>query len=255
MKKNKFYLLAHQDDEFGVFIDIYNSLKKYNIYIFYLTNGSNKKKVNSKLSIRDQESLKVLKQIGIQENNIIFLGKNLNVKCNCLYLNIEKTYTELCSFLKKKKIKPSKLVSLSWEGGHEDHDACNLITRKLAYKFDIIKECNEFSLYNAFNTKIIYFRVFNPIYKKGIFVKTSLLKRLFFIKLLFIYKSQFKIWIGLYPFIICHYLFLGYNFLQPLNKDKIIKKPHKGKLLYEFREFCKFNKFRTKTFSFLNDIG
>ena len=81
MKKNKFYLLAHQDDEFGVFIDIYNSLKKYNIYIFYLTNGSNKKKVNSKLSIRDQESLKVLKQIGIQENNIIFLGKNLNVKC------------------------------------------------------------------------------------------------------------------------------------------------------------------------------
>ena len=30
-----------------------------------------------------------------------------------------------------KKIKPSTIYTHSWEGGHEDHDACNLIARKL----------------------------------------------------------------------------------------------------------------------------
>ena len=249
MKKNIYYIFAHQDDEFGVFIDIYNNLKKNNIYIFYLTNGSNQKIPKSKLSIRDRESIKVLKKIGVKEKNIFFLGREMNVKSNKLYLCIDEVYKKIIE--KTKNIIPSKLITLSWEGGHEDHDACNLIARKLSFKYNINKESKEFSLYNGFKTKLIYFKVFNPINKNGTYIKTNLLKRFFFIKLLFIYKSQIKVWIGLYPFIVYHYLFLGYNFLQPLNKDKIIKKPHNGKLLYEFRNFCKFGIFRNKVAKFL----
>ena len=252
MKKNIFYIFAHQDDEFGVFIDIYKNLKKNNIFIFYLTNGSNKKINKYQLSTRDKESIKVLKKIGIKEKNIFFLGKQLNVFCNKLYLNIYKVYNELTRIT--KKIIPSKIITLSWEGGHEDHDACNLISRKLSFKYNIADLSNEFSLYNAYKKKIIFFRVFNPINKKGNFIKVNFLKRIFFIKLLFIYKSQIKVWVGLYPFIICHYLFLGYNFLQPLNKSKNIKKPHIGKLLYETRNFCSFHNFRNKVIKFFNDI-
>ena len=65
------------------------------------------------------------------------------------------------------------------------------------------------------------------------------------------YRSQFKIWIGLYPFIIYHYLFKGYNCMLPLNKSKIITKPHKGQLLYELREYCSFKKFNFNTKLFL----
>jgi hypothetical protein len=249
MKKNIYYIFAHQDDEFGVFIDIYNNLKKNNVYIFYLTNGSNQKISKLKLSSRDKESIEVLKKIGVKEKNIFFLGRRLNIECNKLYLFIDNVYKEIVKIT--KNIIPSKITTLSWEGGHEDHDACNLIARKLSFKYNINKVSKEFSLYNRFKTNLIYFKVFNPINKNGTYAKINFFKRFFFIKLLFTYKSQIKVWIGLYPFIICHYLFLGYNFLQPLNKDKTIKKPHKGKLLYEFRNFCNFGTFRNKVIGFL----
>ena len=45
--------------------------------------------------------------------------------------------------------------------GHEDRDACNLIARKLANRFRVFDDSLQFSLYNAYETKLIYFKVFN----------------------------------------------------------------------------------------------
>ena len=244
MKKNVFYLFAHQDDEFGIFIDIFKKIKKNNIYIFYLTSGYQNKISKTVLSERDMESIKVLKKIGVKQKNIIFVGRKNDISSNKLYLNADKAYKEIIKFT--KKIIPNEVVTLSWEGGHEDHDACNFIGRKIAFKFDILRNSGEFSLYNAYKVNIIYFKVFNPINKNGNIVRANFLQRLLIIKFLFFYKSQLKIWIGLYPFVIFHYFFLGYNLVQPLNRDKLIKKPHSGKLLYETRGFCRFSKFKKK---------
>ena len=52
-------------------------------------------------------------------------------------------------------------------------------------------------------------------------------------KYLFHYKSQYKVWIGLYPFLIINILFNKYGFLQIIKKHMKLKKPHKDKLLYE----------------------
>ena len=248
MKKNIFYLFAHQDDEFGVYIDISNKIKNNNVYIVFLTSGYNKKIIKSKLSKRDEESLAVLKKIGVKKKNIYFLGKELNIKCNKLYLKINEAYIKLKKLMKDNK--PYQIVTTAWEGGQEDHDACNLIARKIALKFKIIKNSKEFSLYNAYNNNLIYFKVFNPL-KKGKIIKASFFKRITHILYLFYYKSQLKIWIGLYPFIIYHYLFIGHNYMQPLNRSKKIIKPHKGKILYEIRNFCRFEVFKLKTKSFL----
>jgi len=253
MKKNIIYLFAHQDDEFGVFIDIYKNIKIHNIYIFYLTNGDTKIIEKSKLSVRDRESIKVLTKLGVKKKNIIFLGKKLGVTCNQLYLNLDKVYNKLAKNLKKIG-NISRLTTHSWEGGHEDHDACNLIGRKVALKNKILTNSFEFYLYNSNNTRLIYFRVFNPLTKNGKKIKSKLLERFLFISLLFAYKSQYKIWIGLYPFIIFHYLFNGYNFLSKLQKTFKLTKPHKGKLLYEKRKFCKFKDFKIKTKLFISDI-
>ena len=253
MKKNIIYLFAHQDDEFGVFIDIYKNIKIHNIYIFYLTNGDTKIIDKSKLSIRDRESIKVLTKLGVKKKNIIFLGKKLGIPCNQLYLNLDKVYSELLKNLKKIG-RISSLITHSWEGGHEDHDACNLIARKAALKNKILTKSSEFYLYNSYKTRLIFFRVFNPLTKNGKKVKSKLLERFLFISLLFTYKSQYKIWIGLYPFIIFHYLFNGYNFLSKLQKTFKLTKPHKGKLLYEKRKFCKFKDFKIKTKLFISDI-
>ena len=123
------------------------------------------------------------------------------------------------------------------EGGHEDHDTCNLIAKNIKKNYKI-KNFYQFLLYNSFDTSIIFFKVFNPINKKNVKkIYSSLLDRLFLIKLLFNYTSQIKTWLGLYPFIIFHYLIKGYNSIEKLNSDKLIIKPHSGKLLYE-KETC-----------------
>ncbi len=245
MKKNIIYLFAHQDDEFGVFSDIYRNKEENNIYIFYLTNGTSSAIKKNYLSIRDRESIKVLTKLGIKKKNIFFLGKKSDVFCNQLYLNLNKVYNKLVKNLKKIG-NIDMIVTHAWEGGHEDHDACNLISRKIASQFNIMHNSFEFYLYNSYKTRFIYFRVFNPLIKKGKKIRSIFSERIFFISLLFNYKSQFKIWIGLYPFIIFHYLFYGYNFLSKLQKSIKIKKPHKGKLLYEKRKFCNFKDFKNK---------
>jgi len=249
MKKKIFYIFAHQDDEIGIFAQLKKDIETNEIYIFYLTSGTNKKINKNKIYLRDKESLKTLKSLGVKEKNIYFVGRKLEIKHNKLHLNAKKASKYLENFI-IKNFKPKSIYTHSWEGGHEDHDTCNLIARRLRKKFQI-KNCFQFSLYNAFNTSIIFFKVFNPInIHDGKKVFAKLPDRIFFIKLLFNYTSQIKIWIGLYPFIISHYIFKGFNFIEKLNSSKRIERPHFGKLLYEKRNFCKFSILKKKT-SFL----
>jgi LmbE family N-acetylglucosaminyl deacetylase len=249
MKKKIFYLFAHQDDEFGIFVQIKKEVKKNELFIFYLTSGTDKKINKNILYHRDKESIKTLVSLGVKKKNIFFIGRKLGVKHNKLHLNARKVTLFLENFISNIH-KPNLIYTHSWEGGHEDHDTCNLITRRIKKRFKI-KNCFQFSLYNSFNTSIIFFKVFNPIEKKnGKKVFASILERVYFIKLLFNYKSQIKIWIGMYPFIIFHYLTKGYNFIEKLNSSLKIERPHFGKLLYEKRNFCKFEILKKKT-SFL----
>ena len=246
MKKKIFYLFAHQDDEFGIFIQIKEELKKNELFIFYLTSGTDKKINKNELYLRDKESIKTLTSLGVKKENIFFVGRKLGIKHNKLYLNVKKVTIFLENFISNIH-KPKIIYTHSWEGGHEDHDTCNLITRRLKERYKI-KNCFQFSQYNAFNTSIIFFKIFNPIKtKNGKKVYASLLDRIYFIKLLFNYKSQIKVWIGLYPFIITHYLIKGYNFIERLNSSKTIERPHSGKLLYEKRGFCKFEILKKRT--------
>ena len=164
MKKKIFYIFAHQDDEFGTFVKLEKDIKKNNTFVFYLTTGSNKK--NKKMFLRNQESIKTLISLGLSKKKIFFIGRNLNINQNKLYLNMDKVYLNLIKIIKKIG-RPNSVITHSWEGGHEDHDACNLIGRKIAFRHNIINNCMQFSLYNSYETFLIYFNVFNPIEKKN----------------------------------------------------------------------------------------
>ena len=246
MKKKIFYLFSHQDDEFGIFPQLKKDALNNEVFIFYLTSGTNKKIKKNRLTIRDKESIKTLTFLGVKKNNIFFIGRKLEVITNELHLNAKKIsqYFENHIF---KLVKPDIIYTHSWEGGHEDHDTCNLLVRRFKKKFKI-KRCFQYSLYNAYKTSIIYFRIFNPIKKRNL-VKINILEkdRINFIKLLFNYRSQLKIWIGLYPFIIAYYFFKKYLFIEKLDMNNIIIRPHKGELLYEKRKFCKFSDLKKKT--------
>ena len=72
------------------------------------------------------------------------------------------------------------------------------------------------------------------------------------LKYLFEYKSQLKVWFGLYPFLVFNLLFRNYYFLQKINKNFKVIKPHKGRLLYEKFRNSRFEALRFNFIKFLN---
>ena len=96
MKKNIFYFLAHQDDEFGCFIKLDHDISFENTYVFYLTSGGKKISKKNISSIRDKESLKTLKKLGLKKENIFFLGRELGIDHYTLFLNLEKVHKKIC---------------------------------------------------------------------------------------------------------------------------------------------------------------
>ena len=101
MKKNIFYLLAHQDDEFGCFVKLDKDISNENTFVFYLTSGANKTVQKNKLSRRDEESLKTLKKLGLKEKNVFFIGGELQIDHYTLYLNLKTVYKKILSTIKK----------------------------------------------------------------------------------------------------------------------------------------------------------
>ena len=256
-KQKVYYIFAHQDDEIGVFNKILDDIKKEKeVFIIYLTNGITnitKKLLSIK---RKKESTTVLQKIGIKKKNIFFIGNTLNIYAGSLYQNFDKVHKKLNTTFKKNNDN-IEIITHALEGGHEDHDACNLIVKKIGKDFKI-NDIFCFFMYNSFKTNLFYYKVFNPIKKLGplneIKFFSKLSERLFLISLLFKYRSQIIIWIGLYPFIIYHYLFKGYNLLQRLKYNEKFNKPHKGTLLYEKRKFCSYVNFKRNANLFLNNV-
>ena len=255
MKKNLIAVLAHQDDELCIFNRLNNFAYKENIFIFYMTSGMDISFSKNRLSKRDLESLNVLRKLGVKKENIFFLGRKNLINHNQLYKHLSLAFKVL--LLNLKKIKGYNTVyTHSLEGGHEDHDACNYLIKAINLKYNFFNICYQFSAYHGKNLPFIFFKVFNPISENGKIYKKKyhFFDRFKFIYLLFFYKSQLKIWLGLYPFIIFKYLFYRNDEIQKIKKSLFIRRPHKGKLLYEKRGYCSYDRFKKKIEIFVKSL-
>lgn len=252
--ETKIFLLAHQDDEIAIFNHIKNSLQSNNkTLIIYATNGRIKKKENSEIiEKRELESSYVLRKIGVKKKNIIFLGKKLNINSYELHLNLDIVYKKLNSLIKKIQGKII-IYTNSWEGGNMDHDSCYIITLKLMSKFPRVIKAFQFAMYNSNKMLLKFYKAFSPIKNNGPLVKLDInfKEKIKFICLLFSYKSQLKIWIGLYPFLILNILSNNYGYLQQIKRKKLLKKPHGNELWYEKRKFGSYNKNKLLFLKFL----
>jgi len=247
------FILSHQDDEIGIFeILRLASEKKEKVYIFYMTNGSIKTEIpKNKIFYRDKESMSVLKNFGLNNKNVIFFGRLNNIPTCYLYKKLDLAYKKLNNFINKIPGE-IKIYTHSWEGGNEDHDACNILVKKILNSSSNIDESYQFPLYNA-DTPYFFYKVqkFIKNDRKSPKIKINLINRIRYIKYLFYYKSQLRVWLGLYPFLIKNFLFNKYMQIQYLNKNLDFKKPHKGKLLYEKFKRCNYYDFSRSVKSFL----
>ena len=87
------YILSHQDDEIAILKSIKNTIQlKRNILIYFLTNGDINDSENVDLiNKRESESKKVLNDLGINSENILFIGRNLKTKSYTLVNKLNQT--------------------------------------------------------------------------------------------------------------------------------------------------------------------
>jgi LmbE family N-acetylglucosaminyl deacetylase len=230
------FLFAHQDDEFGVFERIAECRARgLRVVCAYLTNGETP---NASARQRNAESLAVLARLGVDAGDVAFAGQELGIGDACLPLNLAKVADCLRGWIASFNHIDSLHVP-AWEGGHHDHDALHAVAVTLAAEAGIANRTFQFSLYQSAGLPGPLFRVLAPLPANGAASLRTIAWRARWRYLGFClsYPSQRGTWIGLFPFVLLHYLVRGTQALQPVSVERTRERPHAGALYYEKRKF------------------
>lgn len=247
------FLFCHQDDEFGVFQSIHDDLKfGYKVYCIYMTDGSFG---GNDPEERNKETLRVLNDIGVFKENVIFAGSNMSIPDANLAMHITGAADWLYRWLTVNR-NIERIYIPAWEGGHHDHDALHAIAVCVTKKLNILRIVRQFPLYNGEGLRGPFFRVLAPYSNNGI-VSTKNIpwkKRIQYIKYCFWYPSQTKTWIGLFPYVTLHYLLGKGQSFQTASFDRILQRPHTGPLYYERRFSFSWERLRKAVLDLQNHL-
>lgn len=251
MRPTTLCLFAHQDDEFGVFQQIVVARQRGDrVLCVYFTGLPF---AGSPLSRRDRESLRVLAKLGVPDEDVIFVGTQLSIPDGHLLDHLETAANWITHCLGQLQT-VSAIYVPAWEGGHPDHDALHGITVTTAHKAGLIDAVRQFPLYNRFKCTGPFFRVFHPLPLNGP-IESHLIpwgRRFRFLRACLSYPSQATTWLGLFPFVLKHYLVSGQQLLQRVSVKRILERPHPGTLYYEQRKFCTWEKLSNQLTRFID---
>ncbi|KTD58729.1 GlcNAc-PI de-N-acetylase [Legionella sainthelensi] len=240
----RLFVFAHQDDEFGVFQSIKQAvIEGKRVYCAYLTDGG----ARTSPAQRNKESLSVLSKLGVDSNDVFFVGESLGIKDGYFIHHMNSAIAWLDDWFSNYENIEFIYVP-AWEGGHHDHDALHAVTVFSAHKKNLLQRVRQFPLYNAFSCLGPMFKVLTPLLENGELIKhhISWRNRLFFTQLCFSYPSQFKTWLGLLPCVTLHFFRHGVEFNQPVSLERLLNRPHNGPLYYEKRKFLSWDEMERK---------
>lgn len=240
------YLFAHQDDEFFCIPQMRKDIENnINIKVIYLTSGDGGKASPNERNI---ESSIVLNNLGVSFDQIHFLGSELSIPDGQLYEHMSIIYDNLK--VATKNITPRNIFIPCYEGGHQDHDVISWLALKLSK--DSKGRIYQFPLYNGYKIFSPFFRVMKLIDGQKVSSKTMEFK---FSDLLYLrhYKSQFKTWLGLTPFIILRLLLSKHVILIKFDPIYLSDQPHEGSVLYQRRTDVNYLKIKAKMLDFLEE--
>ena len=195
----RLFVFAHCDDEIFC-LPLLLEKDAENTLIFLTTQA--KSHLNStKDDIRGQEALRAsssLKRVA----NIRTLFYNKNIGDGTVHDDFsEADFKELTRIVLDEK--PDEIVTLSYEGGHQDHDSVHVICRLISENHRIQLRC--FSGYRSLDLITKLFSVLKPVSPTERIAFNRFLVVLTAIRLMIIYKSQLKTWIGLAPILLIKY--------------------------------------------------
>lgn len=238
MSNSVLFLFAHQDDEIGVLYQIEKEIKSGNsVYCAYITSGVS---VGADPNQRNSESRLVLKSLGVDTKQILFQGEKLNIPDGQAHIHIKTLHNWLETWIMQNH-NLETMYAPAWEGGHPDHDILHAIAVKVGENRLYIKVL-QYPLYNSYRCHWGFFKVLSPLDTNGDVTRQFIpwQVRIKHLMLCLSYRSQFVSWLGLYPFVLYHYIFNGWQTLQPTNLSRINQRPHCGQLYYEFRAFSQW---------------
>ena len=223
-KIRRLFLLSHCDDEIFLLPFLLDS-KSENTIVFFST----RQEAAGPESIRKIEATEANRFLNqFQKLETVFLEPE--VRDGKIFQDFgPENYQYLEELV--DRVKPDEIVALAYEGGHQDHDAVEVISKCLCANKKI-----EMITCPAYCSSIFsknFFRVMKSEKLEENFQLNRLLGVWAALRIILIYKSQFKTWIGLAPFILIHYAFSTFwitrvtTFSEPKELDRCF---------YEFRE-------------------
>jgi N-acetylglucosamine malate deacetylase 2 len=133
-------LVAHPDDEALGCGALMQRMRRPTVV--FATDGAPRsdffwKKYGSRAAyaaVRRDEATQALALTGVK--NIFFLGNSAGAFCDQeLFLNLDAAVDAFAALVEREK--PEALLTLAYEGGHPDHDACNFIASIIASRFSL----------------------------------------------------------------------------------------------------------------------
>jgi hypothetical protein len=229
------FLFPHQDDEFAVFSVIEREVMAgHRVLCVYITDGA----ATADPDRRDAESRAVLRQLGVPDDDILFLGRQLGFADGRLYL----AATSLAEWFEHFLFHNDRVTTCfvpAWEGGHPDHDILHAVVAESSFARTGRGVVWQFPLYNGYRLSGPFFRVCAALPGNG-HVERSVLSwkdRFRYLRLCLTYRSQWRSWVGLLPLLCLHYIVRGDQPLQRVDRHKLSAPPHAGRLYYERRAF------------------
>lgn len=248
------FLFAHQDDETAVFQKILDELNcGRHVQCVFLTTGVAK---GGNASQRNNESITVLTKLGVQRDDIYFVGDLVGISDGDLLNNMPQAVSWLEAWMLQLP-QIDRLYIPAWEGGHPDHDALHAIGVIEGKKNQLLTITRQYSLYNGYRCSGPLFRTFMPLPENGAVEKTkvSWMNRVRFLGYCLRYPSQRKTWLGLFPMMLLHYMIWGTQNLQPVSFQRLSERPHPGRLYYERRAFSTYEKVSLKITQLVASLG
>ncbi|MFP5247412.1 MAG: PIG-L deacetylase family protein, partial [Thermoanaerobaculia bacterium] len=188
------FVFAHQDDEIAAASRITYALSQgCTVSCAYLTDGQGRG-VSS--AVRDAESRMVLAKLGVER--MYFLGSEERIPDGRLVEHLDRAL----ALLESRIAEPvDEVVCLAWEGGHQDHDASQLVAVAFAARRGILDRCLELPLYQGYRLPGILFQTLAPLRIGAPWNgrRITIREGLRIAALCRFYRSQRKTWLGLLP--------------------------------------------------------
>jgi LmbE family N-acetylglucosaminyl deacetylase len=240
------FILAHPDDEIA-FAPLIDRLVREGkrVRLAFLTDGRS----GGPPAVRKGETIRALASIGIDHSDLLFGA----IHDGQLYRNLRgalEAVDKWCGSLRSI----ARIYTLAWEGGHPDHDAAHIVAAVFAAGRGLADRVRQVAFYRASDRwPAPLFTVSSPLPANGPVdsIALSSSERWLPVRLIRFYRSQWRSFAGLAPFMLWHAITRRTLELQPLNPRRLSERPTFGPLLYEVRNGVSGEDFLVEAASFL----